>query len=93
MTVPLFAKLETFPDIGQVLAVIEETAEGDPCVSLRVSSVEPGYVIRTEYTFQKAADPEAATDAFFTDLTRADLETMGRALFEQGRDLIAAGGA
>lgn len=90
MTLP-FAKLETYDTIGQVLAVLEETESGDPCVSLRVSAQSPGFVVRIEYTFSKAHDPDAEADRFFQSLTRADMEQMGTTLFEQGRTLLAQG--
>ena len=86
-----FAKLETFPSIGQVLAVIEEDERGAPCVLLRVSTPDPGLIVRSAYTFEKAPDPNTAAAAFFDALTREDLEAMGQALHDQARAMMEKG--
>lgn len=83
-----FAKLETFPDIGQVLAVVEDTDTGIPCVAVRVAAPSGDTIVRVEYTFAQSATPEQDAAAFFTTITRDELHRMGQEIVAQATPLL-----
>jgi len=82
-----FAKLETFSDIGQVLAMAEETDAGLPCVSIRVATPTGDAIARVDYTFAHTPEAAGAAAAFFDTLTREDIYRMGLALHQQASAL------